>query len=177
MTHALTLTLPIKQDAQTQAKLQHLDSIFATEVQGKIEEALRNSHIVHFARVDVIDNKYIQVITEYEESHEGYAEFFRDKLTPIFEVIFSLAEGAPDVNDPAAFWNYSKAHNVRSLGVHPNGDLDMEGRPAGWLFSAYDHKDVRTIQAALGAAGTQGSQVASAATRPGAPPPLTGAGG
>ena len=70
MTHALNLTLPIKQDAESQAKLKHLADIFAAQVQPVIEAALRESKLVHFARVVVIDNKYIQVITEYEGPHQ-----------------------------------------------------------------------------------------------------------
>ena len=58
MTHALNLTLPIKQDPATQQKLQELKDVFETKVQPVIETALKRSRIVHFARVVVIDNKY-----------------------------------------------------------------------------------------------------------------------
>ena len=149
MTHALNLALPIKQDAETLAKLKHLSEIFTDQVQPAIEKALQESHIVHFARVVVIDNKYIQVITEYEGPHEEYTEFFRRALTPVFAQIFSLAEGVPDVSDPNAFFQYSKEHNYRSLGTS-SVDKDFDGNPAGWLFSAYGHKTVEQIQAALG---------------------------
>lgn len=149
MTHALNLTLPIKQDAATQAKLEQLKAAFAQKVQPAIEAALRKSKIVHFARVLVIDNKYIQVITEYEGPHQEYTEFFRRELTPIFAQIFSLADGVPDVSDPNAFWKFSMEHNVRSLGLTTGNSTGFDGAPAGWLFSAYDHKDVETIQAAL----------------------------
>lgn len=149
MTHALNLTLPLKQDAETQAKLKHLTEIFADEIQPKIDAALRKSRIVHFARVLVIDNKYIQVITEYEGDHHEYTEFFRRELTPVFAAIFGLAEEAPSASDTVTFWEYSKKHNARSLGLDKHGSLDTNGQPAGWLFSAYDHKDVRTIQTAL----------------------------
>jgi hypothetical protein len=149
MTHALTLTLPIKQDADTQAKLQQLAAIFTEKVQPAIEAALQQSHIVHFARVVVIDNKYIQVITEYEGPHQEYTEFFRRSLTPVFAAIFALAADAPDVSDTNAFWEYSKSHNIRSLGTATDGSLDFDGNPAGWLFSAYGFKTVDQIQAAL----------------------------
>jgi hypothetical protein len=66
MAHALNLTLPIKQDPETLAKLQHVKAIFAKEIQPKIDEALRESEIVHFARVLVVHDKYLQVITEYD---------------------------------------------------------------------------------------------------------------
>jgi len=149
MTHALNLTLPIKQDEATQAKLKHLAAVFATDVQPIIEAALRKSKLVHFARVVVIDNKYIQVITEYEGSHQEYTEFFRRELTPIFAAIFSLAENVPDVRDTNAFFEFSKNHNYRSLGTATDGSTDIAGNPAGWLFSAYDHKTVEDILPAL----------------------------
>lgn len=149
MTHALNLTLPLKQDDKTKADLINLVEIFAEQIQPKIEEALKKSRIVHFARVLVIDDKYIQVITEYEGDHQEYTEFFRKELTPIFAKIFSLAADAPAASDTVAFWEYSKDHNIRSLGSHTHKGLDFNGKPAGWLFSAYDHKDVRTIQTAL----------------------------
>src|ERR1700759_2083189 len=144
MTHALNLTLPIKQDAATLEKLKGLEAIFATQVQPKIAEALKKSKLVHFARVVVIDNKYIQVITEYEGPHEEYTEFFRRALTPVFAKIFELAADAPDVTDTNAFFKYSKDHNVRSLGTTTSGSTDFDGNPAGWLFSAYDGRDVKT---------------------------------
>ena len=149
MTHALTLTLPLKQDPASQTKLAALAASFTDQVQPAIAAALKKSQIVHFARVDVIDNKYIQVITEYEGPHQEYTEFFRRELTPVFAAIFDLAEGAPDVKDANAFWEYAKDHNVRTLGTSTSGSTDFDGKPAGWLFSAYDGRDVKTILAAL----------------------------
>src|SRR5882757_5675558 len=116
MTHALNLTLEIKQDPETLQKLQQLEAIFPTKVQPAIEAALKESKLVHFARVVVIDNKYIQVITEYEGPHQEYTEFFRRKLTPVFAAIFALAEGVPDVSNTNAFFEFSRDHNIRSLG-------------------------------------------------------------
>lgn len=150
MTHALNLTLPLKQDDATKAALRQLEATFETHVQPAIDAALKKSQLVHFARVLVIDDKYIQVITEYEGDHQEYTEFFRKELTPVFAAIFSLAEGAPEANETNAFWLYSKSRNIRSLGKHTHGGLDFSGNPAGWLFSAYDHKSVREIQHALG---------------------------
>jgi hypothetical protein len=149
MTHALNLTLPIKQDPETLKKLQQLAAIFPTQVQPKIDEALKKSKLVHFARVVVIDNKYIQVITEYEGPHQEYTEFFRRELTPVFAAIFSLSDNMPDVSDTNAFWEFAKAHNYRSLGNATDGSLDFEGKPAGWLFSAYGYKTVEEVLDAL----------------------------
>jgi hypothetical protein len=149
MTHALTLTLPLKQDPASQTKLAALAASFTDRVQPAIAAALKKSQLVHFARVDVIDNKYIQVITEYEGPHQEYTEFFRRELTPVFAAIFDLAEGAPEVKDANAFWEYAKVHNVRTLGTSTSGSTDFDGKPAGWLFSAYDGRDVKTILEAL----------------------------
>jgi hypothetical protein len=149
MTHALTLTLPIKQDPATQNKLAALAANFTDHVQPAIAAALKKSQIVHFARVVVIENKYIQVITEYEGDHQEYTEFFRRELSPVFAAIFDLADGAPDVKDPNTFWKYAKDHNIRTLGTSTSGSTDFDGKPAGWLFSAYDGRDVKTILAAL----------------------------
>ncbi len=150
MTHALNLTLPIKQDAETQAKLKNLEAIFADKVQPAIEAALKKSKLVHFARVVVIDDQYIQVITEYEGPHEEYTEFFRRELTQVFAAIFSLVDGLPDVSNPNDFFKFSKDHNYRSLGRATDGSKDFNGQPAGWLFSAYDHMTVEEILAKLG---------------------------
>ena len=149
MTHALNLTLPIRQDPATLAKLKELEAIFPTHVQGAIAEALRESKLVHFARVVVIDDKYIQVLTVYEGDHQEYTEFFRRALTPIFSKIFELAADASDVNDTAAFWNYSMKHNMRSLGNSTDGSTTFTGQPAGWQFSAYDGKTVKQILSLL----------------------------
>ncbi|MCW1991003.1 hypothetical protein ABIE85_001994 [Bradyrhizobium diazoefficiens] len=153
MTHALNLTLKIKQDAATQAQLKNLEAIFADKVQPLIEAALKKSRIVHFARVVVIGNEYIQVITEYEGSHQEYTEFFRRELTPVFAAIFSLADMGDkelDVTNPNAFFEFSKNRNERSLGKATDGSTDINGNPSGWLFSAYDHMTVEEILTKLG---------------------------
>jgi hypothetical protein len=139
----------LKQDAATQAKLQELKDIFPT-IQSTIGAALTEYHRVHFARICVIDNKYLQVITEYEGDHDEYIEFFRRKLTPIFERIFALVDVPPGVaQDPNKFRDYSASRQIRSLGTAEDGSLDFEGKPSGWLFSAYNSKTVEDIQAAL----------------------------
>lgn len=153
MSHGLNLTLPIKQDQETLARLQHLKEVFAEKVQPAIDAALRKSQLVHFARVLVIDDHYIQVITEYEGDHQAYTEFFRKELTPVFAQIFALTDDAPDVGDTNAFWESAMAQNAHSLGHAADGSVDFNGKPAGWLFSAYDHRTVREIQEAIKRAG------------------------
>jgi len=149
MTHGLTLTLPIKQDDKTLAALADLKANFQS-LQPTIKAAMAKSKLIHFARVDVIDDKYIQVITEYEGPHEEYIEFFRRELTAIFAAIFALADVPPDVvQDPDKFRDYTRGRQVRSLGVAEDGSLGLDGQPSGWLFSAYDFRTVAEIQAAL----------------------------
>ena len=147
MAHALNLTLPIKQDPETLARLQQLKKVFATEIQPKIDEALRESEIVHFARVVVIDDKYLQVLTEYDGDHKAYTEFFRRALPEVFAALFSLAEGAPPFNqlDENSFFQLSKGLQRRSLGESTEGSTDVEGQTEGYLFSAYGNRTVKEI--------------------------------
>jgi len=146
MIHALNLTLPLKQDEASQKKLEHIAAIFADQIQPKIDEALRVSEHVFFARVLVIDNKYIQVITEFDNDPKAYSDFFLEKLPDVFEVIFSLAEGVPsweEIKDPNTFDEIAKKNNRKSLGK-------KDDEPdAGYLFSAFGTKTVKDIKVAL----------------------------
>ena len=76
MAHSLNLTMKIKQDPATLAKLEEFKAIFP-KVQGQIADAMRKSKILHFARVVIIENRYIQVLTEYDGDRQAYTEFFR----------------------------------------------------------------------------------------------------
>lgn len=146
MITALNLTLPLKQDEESQKKLEHVKAIFAEHIQPKIDTALRESKHVYFARILVIDNKYIQVLTEFDNDPIEYTKFFLDKLPDVFETIFSLAEGVPSwdqLKDPDTFHAESKKLNLKSWGIK---DDDLE---AGYLFSAFGSKTLKEIQAAL----------------------------
>jgi hypothetical protein len=151
MPHALNLVLPLKQDAATKQKLAHIAANFATEIQPALDKALAQSQIVHFARVVAIGDKYLMVITEYDGGHKEYTEFFRKALSPVFETLFSLAEGAPpwDSLDQNSFFEFSKKCNVRSLGTSTDGSTGADGKPAGYLFSAFGSKTVKDIQPKL----------------------------
>ncbi|OWK22189.1 hypothetical protein AJ88_15750 [Mesorhizobium amorphae CCBAU 01583] len=92
MAHALNLTLKIRQDETAKATLAKVKADFATKIQPMIDAALRESDVVHFARVLVIDDLYLQVLTEYDGDHKAYTEFFRQKLPQVFGLLFSLAE-------------------------------------------------------------------------------------
>jgi hypothetical protein len=149
---ALNFTVPLKQDSGSQAALAHLVAAFAEEVQPAIDAALARSQLVHFARVVVIDNKYLQVLTEFDGDPMDYTEFFRKQLGPVFQAIFALAEGAPpwdELNNPNSFFEYTRALNLPSLGTSTVGN---EGR--GYLFSAVGDTTVRELQAALDRSGS-----------------------
>jgi hypothetical protein len=143
MAHALNLTLALKQDPQSQATLSQVKATFAKSIQPAVDAALRKSQIVHFARVLVIDDKYIQILTEFDGDQQEYSEFFRKELQPIFKVIFSMAEGAPswdELNNSNTFFQFSNARNIKAL-----GELDPPDPNEGWLFSAYGGKTVKDL--------------------------------
>jgi hypothetical protein len=140
MAHALNLTLPLKQDAETLKKLRHVKEVFATEIQPKIDKALRESQIVHFARVLVVHDQYLQVLTEYDGDPKEYTEFFRKALPDVFAILFSLAEGAPafDGLDEQSFFQLSQGLDLPSLG-------QSTSESKGYLFSAYGNRTVKGI--------------------------------
>jgi hypothetical protein len=142
MATALNMTMKLKQDAGSQAKLTGLGAVFAQKVQPAIDAALRQSQIVHYARVLVIDNQYIQVITEFDGDGEVYTEFFRKALPDVFKAIFELVEGAPtweELNDRDAFHKFAQSKNVKALGSHPTDPRQ------GYLFAAYPDLGVKQI--------------------------------
>lgn len=147
MAHALNLTLPIKQDPDTIAELQKLKEEFADKIQPAIDEALRGSNIVHFARVLVVHDKYLMVITEYDGGPKEYTEFFRKALPGVFKRLFSLAEGAPpfDTLDQESFFKLSQHLDLPSLGRSTEGHKSADGSDKGYLFSAYDDLSVSDI--------------------------------
>jgi hypothetical protein len=154
MKSALNMTMKLKQDEKSQKALAALVENFGKVVQPAIEQALRNSKIVHYARVVVIDNKYMQILTEYDGDKKQYTEFFRVNLQKVFEQIFSLVEGAlpwEQLNNRDTFYEESRKLNVRALGTNPDDDKE------GWLFDAFNGKSVRDIQATLNATAAPGT--------------------
>lgn len=146
--HALNLTLPIRQDSETQAKLQDLKRDFATKLQPDIDNALRGSRTVHSARVLVIDDKYLQVITVYDGDHRAYTEFFRSKLPHVFAALFALAENPPDsasLSHPDAFFRFAASCQLRSLGETTEGLAGVDGKSEGYLFSACGNRTVKQV--------------------------------
>jgi hypothetical protein len=167
MAIALNMTAPLKQDPASQQELQQLIAGFAQVAQPAMDAALAGSEVVHFARVVVIDNKYIQVLTEFDGDPMQYTEFFRKELGRIFQVIFSLVEGAPswdELNNPNSFFEYTHGLNLKCLGTSTVGN---DGR--GYLFSAFGDMTVREIKSKVG------DQGAGQATQPAAPAQPTAA--
>jgi hypothetical protein len=152
MTHALNLTLKIKQDAETLARLDHIRAIFAEKLQPQIDAALAESKLVHYARILVIDNLYIQVLTEFDGDRRVYTEFFRQKLTEIFRAVFSLAEKPPAegvLENADLFFEYADGANLSSLGTDGLTAADRGSDPdRGYFFQAYPGVTVEEIQEA-----------------------------
>jgi hypothetical protein len=142
MPHSLNLTLKLKQDPESKKKLEEFKALFPL-VQAKIAAAMKKSQILHFARVVVINDEYIQVLTEYDGDRKAYTEFFRSELPDVFERVFGLAEGAPpwsELKDPDTFFNFSKDKDIKPLGTSTSGDPEDH-----WVFSAYGDLTVKEI--------------------------------
>lgn len=146
MTTALNMTVPLKQDPDSLAKLQKLKDEFADQIQPLIDAALRKSGIVHFARVLVVHDRFIQVLTEFDGTSKDYTEFFRREIPEVFERIFDLAEGTPgwgQLNNQDTFFKASQKLNVIALGRPEDGSPDQ-----GWLYNHFG-KTVREIEEGL----------------------------
>jgi hypothetical protein len=148
MATVLNMTMPLKQDDESKKRLQELKTNFSHGIQQKINAALMKSRIVHYARLVVIDDKYIQVLTEFDGDRLEYTEFFRKELPDVFRAVFSLVEGVPsweELNNPNSFFEHARRFNVRSLGASVDGE-----ESEGYLFCAYGDATVREIQDKLG---------------------------
>jgi hypothetical protein len=146
MVQALNLTAPLKQDEDSQARLQDVIDTFEDTLRKTVEAALTKSETVHYARFLVIDRKYIQVLTEFDGDFMQYTEFFRVELGPVFQLLFSLAEGAPpweELNNPNGFAEYAGSLNLPSIGTA----IGTEGQ--GYLYSAVGDATIREIKECL----------------------------
>jgi hypothetical protein len=147
MAIALNLTVKIKQDAETFAKLAQLGEAFPTHVQPLMDAALARSERVHYARVLVIDNTYLQVLTEFDGDPLEYTTFFLEELGPVFKAIFELVEDAPpweELQEPNRFFEYTSSKNLRALGTSADPKR-------GYLFSALGDVTVKELKAATAA--------------------------
>jgi hypothetical protein len=147
MATALNMTMKLKQDAQSRQQLAELKRNFATAIQPAIDAVFKESEIVHYARLLVVDDRYIQVLTEFDGSADEYTEFFRLKLPNVFKAIFALVEGVPpwdELNDRDTFFRVARSLNQPALGNVAPGDNSQ-----GYLFSAYGNATVKDIKRAL----------------------------
>ena len=148
MITSLNMTLKLKQDAETKAKLEALrNGGFDKDVRPAMDAALRAFNGVHFARVVVIEDQYIQVITTFDGDRQTYTDFFRRELPGVFKVIFSLAEGAPDwdtLNNEETFYALSSKANTKPLGTSL-----YEGNDDGYVFMAQHQTSVDEITKSL----------------------------
>lgn len=147
---ALNLTAPLKQDDDSQRTIADFAASFATVVQPRMDAALEESELVHFARVLVIGEppQYLQVLTEFDGDPLLYTEFFRCELGDIFRQVFSLVEGAPpwdELNHKIAFYDYAQKLNLPALGTTVRNDFNR-----GYLFAAYGDSTVDEIKRKLG---------------------------
>ena len=133
MQNFLTLTLPVKQDAATLQKAQALVAGFSEQLKPAVEKALIDSGIVHFARFVLIGTEYLQILTTYDGDERAYAEFFWDKLNPVFKAAYELVEGAPTGDD----WNEDNFLEFNNIPEHQPVPF--------YLFSAYPDKTVQVI--------------------------------
>ncbi|ADO72244.1 hypothetical protein [Stigmatella aurantiaca] len=99
MTSPLTFYTAVKQDAESQQKMQQIQAAIPT-----MRDALINSKIVHFARFVAVPNpggqgvQAMMVITEFDESMDSYVEFFFND--PSINKAFTLIAEV-SVNPPA----------------------------------------------------------------------------
>lgn len=150
MAHSLNLTLKIAQDSETKKKLAEFVQIFPA-VQAKIATAMKESEILHFARVVLIGEEYIQVLTEYDGDRRAYTDFFLENLPEVFKLVFALAEGAPpwsELKNPDTFYTFSEGLDIKPLGTSLSNDPKDH-----FVFSAYGNMTVKEIKAALAKAG------------------------
>src|SRR5438445_5627875 len=88
----LNATLPLKQDAESQKKLQQLAAEFKTRWVPQVWDVLKRSNMVHYARFTVIENKYLQILTEFDGDFVAYSKFFAKELPDFFRAVFSLVD-------------------------------------------------------------------------------------
>jgi hypothetical protein len=117
----LNATLPLKQDAASQAKLKTFADEFKTKWVPQVWGVLKKSNMVHYARFTVIDNKYLQILTEFDSDFITYSKFFAKELPDFFQAVFSLVDADLPRNpggdaDLSLIFDYIDKKNLRSVG-------------------------------------------------------------
>jgi hypothetical protein len=118
MATPLTLYVPIKQDATTQANAEKLYQAFVGLVQKGLDEAL----IVHYARVALVPNTTgagylgLLVITTFDGAMNPYLKFFWDSggIQKLFAELAAMALNPPNppVTNLTGFENFINNNNV-----------------------------------------------------------------
>jgi hypothetical protein len=139
----LNVTLPLKQDADSQAKIAAFAGRFATDYWPTVRKVLADSKMVHYARFVVVGTppRYIQILTEYDTDFRVYTDYFADNLKDFFAAVFSLVEGAPPPGAPIdreAVYQLVKRFDLPCLGKV--------------FFSAFGELTVKEIQQKFGLA-------------------------
>lgn len=138
----LNATLPLKQDPESQAKLKAFAAEFETKWLPKVWDVLKKSQMVHYARFVVIDNKYMQILTEFDTDFLTYSKFFAKNLSDFFQAVFALVDGGPPPataggeRDLATIFQFIKDKDLPCVG--------------GKAFSAYGPRTVAEIQQKFG---------------------------
>jgi hypothetical protein len=136
----LNVTLPLKQDADSQAKIKALGEKFASVYWPKVKKVLADSQMVYYARFVVIGDppRYLQILTEYDSDFRVYTDYFADNLKEFFDAVFAVVEGAPPAGTPVnreAVYRLVQTFNLPCLG--------------NVWFSAFGEKTVKEIQLKL----------------------------
>ncbi len=98
----LNVTLPLKQDAASQAQIKALGEQFATVYWPRVSQVLGDSHMVYYARFVVVGTppQFLQILTEYDIDFRVYTDYFADNLKDFFSAVFAVVEGAPPPGTP-----------------------------------------------------------------------------
>jgi hypothetical protein len=136
----LNVTLPLKQDADSQAKIKALGEQFATVYWPKVRKVLSDSKMVYYARFVIVGDppRYLQILTEYDSDFRIYTDYFADNLQDFFSAVFAVVEGAPPPGTPITREFVYK--------LVQNFDLPCLGQV--W-FSAFGELTVKEIQQKL----------------------------
>src|SRR4051794_30495687 len=96
----LNATLPLKQDAESQAKLKEFRDKFKADWAPEVWKVLKDSNMVHYARFTVTeDNKWLQILTEYDGDFITYSKFFAKHLSKFFRAVFGLVDAELPAGD------------------------------------------------------------------------------
>jgi hypothetical protein len=138
MATPLSLYIPIKQDAETQAAAQGIYEGFAA----RIKPGLDTAKIVHYARLILIPNAdgagilAVLLITTFDGPMNPYLKFFWGEpgFRAVFEGVAALALTPPNppVTDLTSFENFINSNNLSQPAdlyeIYPQTVLQIEAK-------------------------------------------------